>query len=81
MAEAGCADARSSRTQGVAGASARGSGLMVAGAALLVLSLGVFGYSRIVEWQHAASVQAVAPPAESLQDRLPIPTRAVSRQP
>jgi hypothetical protein len=47
---------------------------MVVGAALLLLSLALFGYSRFVEWQHAVQIQAVAPPTEQLAGRLAIPT-------
>ncbi len=50
--------------------------MMLAGAALLVLSLVVFGYSRLAEWQHATEIRAIAPPTEVLADRLPIPTSA-----
>jgi hypothetical protein len=57
----------------------RGTGLMLAGAALLLLSLGVLGYSRIVQWQHSAELVSIAPPTEALPDRLPIPTRAAAR--
>lgn len=56
------------------GASTRGAGLMLVGAALLLLSLAVFGYSRFVEWQHAVQIQAVAPPTEVLAGRLAVPT-------
>jgi len=52
----------------------RGSGLMLLGGGLLLVSVSIFGYSRLVEWQHAVQAQAVAPPAEILADRLPIPT-------
>jgi hypothetical protein len=52
----------------------RGTGLIALGAALLLLSMAIFGYSRFVEWQHAAQIQAVAPPTEVLANRLPIPT-------
>ena len=47
---------------------------MLVGAALLLLSLALFGYSRFVEWQHAVQLQAVAPPTEVLASRLAIPT-------
>jgi len=59
----------------------RGAGLMVVGAALLLLSVMLFGYSRFVEWQHAAQTQAVAPPSETLANRLPIPTPLPRTQP
>jgi len=52
----------------------RGTGLMVLGAALLLLSVTVFGYSRFVEWQHMQATQSLAPPTEVLANRLPIPT-------
>ena len=52
----------------------RGTGLMVLGAALLLLSATMFGYSRFVEWQHAMASQSLAPPTEVLANRLPIPT-------
>ena len=52
----------------------RGTRLMVLGAALLLLSVTMFGYSRFVEWQHARATQSLAPPTEVLADRLPIPT-------
>jgi hypothetical protein len=61
--------------------STRGSGLMVAGAVLLVLSVVVFGYSRFVVWQHAVSVQSVAPPDESLPARIELPTPGRSASP
>jgi hypothetical protein len=48
--------------------------LVALGAALLLLSVTIFGYSRFVEWQHAVQIQAVAPPTEVLAGRLPIPT-------
>ena len=47
---------------------------MVLGAALLLLSVSMFGYSRFVEWQHAMATQSLAPPTEVLANRLPIPT-------
>jgi hypothetical protein len=59
----------------------RGAGLMVVGAALLLLSVTLFGYSRFVEWQHAVQTQAVAPPSETLANRLPIPTPLPRTQP
>ncbi|MBV9579616.1 MAG: hypothetical protein JO057_13590 [Chloroflexi bacterium] len=52
----------------------RGTGLMVLGAALLLLSVSIFGYSRFVEWQHGVQTQVDAPPTEVLAGRLPIPT-------
>jgi hypothetical protein len=52
---------------------------MVLGAALLLLSVTMFGYSRFVEWQHAMATGSLAPPTEVLAHRLPIPTpRATS---
>jgi len=59
----------------------RGAGLMVLGAALLLLSVTLFGYSRFAEWQHAVQTQVVAPPSETLADRLPIPTPLPRTQP
>ncbi|MBV9327974.1 MAG: hypothetical protein JO352_30025 [Chloroflexi bacterium] len=59
----------------------RGTGLMVLGAALLLLSVSMFGYSRLVEWQHSVQVQAGAPPTEVLANRLPIPTRGAGNTP
>jgi hypothetical protein len=58
-------------------------GLMVLGAALLLLSVTTFGYSRLVEWQHASATRSLAPPTEVLANRLPIPTprEASSGQP
>jgi hypothetical protein len=56
------------------GTGTRGAGLMLVGAALLLLSLVVFGYSRFVEWQHALELQTVAPPRERLLDSFPVPT-------
>ena len=50
-------------------------GLVTLGAALLLLSVGLLAYSRLAEWYHAVEVSRSAPPAESLPDRLPIPTR------
>jgi hypothetical protein len=47
---------------------------MLLGAVLILLSLGILGYSRVAEWQHATQVRAVAPPSEVLADRLPVPT-------
>jgi hypothetical protein len=47
---------------------------MVVGAALVLISAALFGYSKFVEWRHAVDVQAVAPPTEVLAGRLPIPT-------
>lgn len=47
---------------------------MVLGAALLLLSVAILGYSRFIEWRHAAAVQGLAPPTEVLADRLPLPT-------
>jgi len=58
-----------------------GRGLMILGAALLLLSMTLFGYSRFVEWQHAVQTQAVAPPSETLANRLPIPTPLPPTQP
>ena len=52
----------------------RGTGLMVIGAVLLLLSVGSLGYSRFVEWQHASAVAALAPPEENLPTRLELPT-------
>jgi len=54
---------------------------MVLGAALLLLSLSIFGYSRFVEWQHAAELQAVAPVREDLPGRLAIPTLVAPARP
>jgi hypothetical protein len=48
--------------------------MMLLGAALLLLSLTIFGYSRFVEWQHATQLQVVAPLHEDLPDTLAIPT-------
>jgi len=59
----------------------RGIGLMIVGTALLLLSMTLFGYSRFVEWQHAVQTQAVAPPGETLANRLPIPTPLPRTQP
>ena len=59
----------------------RGSGLMLLGGGLLLLSVSIFGYSRFVEWQRALQTQAVAPPPEVLADRLPIPTPRAGAQP
>jgi hypothetical protein len=60
----------------MASTNTRGSGwLMLAGAALLVLGLGIFGYGRFVQWQHSVALVSIAPPTESLPDRLPVPTR------
>lgn len=59
----------------------RGAGLMVLGAALLLLSVTLFGYSRFVEWQHTVQTQAVAPPNETLANRLPMPTPLSRTQP
>jgi hypothetical protein len=59
----------------------RGAGLIVLGAALLLLSVTLFGYSRFVEWQHVVQTQAVAPPSETLANRLPIPTPITRTQP
>lgn len=53
---------------------------MLIGAVLLLLSVGLLGYSRFVEWQHAAALSAVAPPAENLPTRLELPS-ATARQP
>lgn len=63
------------------GTGARGGGLMLAGAALLLLSVVIFGYSQLVVWQHAVAVQSVAPPDEALPARLELPTpgRTASR--
>ena len=47
---------------------------MVLGALLLLLSVTIFGYSRFAEWQHGVAVQSVAPPPETLANRLPLPT-------
>ena len=47
--------------------------LVALGAALLISSVGVAGYSRLAEWQHAEDVRALAPPAEVLPERLPYP--------
>ena len=47
---------------------------MVLGAALLLLSVTMFGYSRFVEWQHTLETQSLAPPTQVLANRLPIPT-------
>lgn len=47
---------------------------MVLGAALLLLSVTMFGYSRFVEWQHSQATRSLAPPTEVLANRLPIPT-------
>jgi hypothetical protein len=51
-----------------------GGALIWIGVGLLLLSLGVLGYSRFVEWRHAADSAAVAPPTEVLADRLPVPS-------
>ncbi|HEY1297109.1 MAG TPA: hypothetical protein VGJ60_28870 [Chloroflexota bacterium] len=59
----------------------RGSGLMLLGGGLLLLSVSIFGYSRFVEWQHAVQTQTLAPPAEVLADRLPVPTPRAGSQP
>jgi hypothetical protein len=56
------------------GTGTRGAGLMLLGAALLLLSLAIFGYSRYVEWQHAMELQALAPPREVLANTLALPT-------
>jgi hypothetical protein len=58
--------------------STRGTGMMLVGVALLVLSIATFGYSRFVEWQHALQMQTTAPASEVLSNRLPIPTPRVS---
>lgn len=47
---------------------------MIVGVALMLLSVALVGYSRVLEWRHEAAVQAVAPPTEVLANRLPIPT-------
>ena len=59
----------------------RGSGLMLLGGGLLLLSVSMFGYSRFVEWQHAVQAQSVAPPTEVLSNQLPIPTPLRVSQP
>ena len=51
-------------------------GLVTLGAVLLLLSVAVLAYSRLGEVYHAVQVSGSAPPAETLPDRLPIPTRA-----
>jgi hypothetical protein len=56
------------------GTGTRGAGLMLAGAALLLLSLAIFGYSRYAEWQHAMDLQSVAPPREVLANSFALPT-------
>ena len=56
------------------GTGTRGVAPMLVGAALLLVSLALFGYSRFVEWQHSVQIQAVAPPTEQLAGRLEIPT-------
>ena len=63
------------------GTSTRGAGLMLLGAALLVLSVAILGYSRVVEWQHSVALQAVAPPTEVLANTLAIPTPRPARSP
>ena len=47
--------------------------LVAFGAALLISSVGVAGYSRLAEWQHAQHVRASAPSAEVLPERLAYP--------
>jgi hypothetical protein len=47
--------------------------LVAFGAALLISSVGVAGYSRLAEWQHGEHVRASAPPAEVLPERLAYP--------
>jgi hypothetical protein len=59
----------------MAGTGTRGAGLMLTGAALLLLSLGILGYGRFAEWQHSVQLVSIAPPTEALPDRLPVPTR------
>jgi hypothetical protein len=54
---------------------------MLLGGGLLLLSVSIFGYSRLVEWQHAVQTQTLAPPAEVLADRLPVPTPRAGSQP
>jgi hypothetical protein len=56
------------------GTGTRGAGLMLIGAALLLLSLAIFGYSRYAEWQHTMELQAIAPPREVLANTLTLPT-------
>ena len=56
------------------GTGTRGVGLMLLGAALLLLSLAIFGYSRYAEWQHTTQFQAVAPPPEVLANSFALPT-------
>jgi hypothetical protein len=56
------------------GTGTRGAGLMLLGAALLLLSLAIFGYSRYVDWQHAQELQAIAPPREVLPNSFALPT-------
>jgi hypothetical protein len=53
---------------------------MVLGAALLLLSVAVFGYSRVVEWRHASAVRPLAPPTEVLANRLPLPRPRATSQ-
>ena len=48
--------------------------LVLVGAALLLSSLFVFGYSQATEWQHQVQQHALAPAREALPDRLPLPT-------
>ena len=52
---------------------------MVLGALLIVLSITIVGYTRLAEWQHSVAVRSVAPPPETLANRLPLPTPATAR--
>jgi hypothetical protein len=61
------------------GTGTRGAGLMLLGAALLLLSLAIFGYSRYVEWQHTMELQAIAPPREVLSNSFALPTPSPKR--